>query len=525
VFNSSLKPQMIVATSPYHYHAYWLVDGLALDDFEAVQRDIARRFGGDPNVCDLPRVMRLPGFFHNKNSPPFRVNLIRMDSAEPFPAANFQRRPDFVESRQVASREFATPDVLEDLRSALAVFDADSRKVWVENAHRLKQLGDEGFRVWDEWAKRSVKYDALDAVRVWDSAHPVDTGYRSVFSHAQDLGWINPQAKGARLISARTPGEIIRFTRVGDLKPHPIDWAIEGWMPADSLAALVAPPGVGKTLLAIDWAACIASGTPWLGRAVREGPVFYLAGEGGNGLANRIAAWQIANEVLLDDVNMFVSDGLPPLCDLTNVRAVIEAIRRHIDERGPPVLIVVDTLARAFGAENENETAAMNAYIAGMDLVRREFGSANLTIHHVGHESLRRTGRGSSALPGAVDFSAYMQRTDIGVALSSEKEKDWAKPATENLIVKQVELPIKGPDGKPVTSAVIAPYLEGITGFRKDARDRNKAEALRRYAAGESSKALCEEFGFNLKTFQYWMKKDGISRSPGRAASGSNVGT
>ena len=58
---------MIVATSQDHYHAYWLVGGLAVGDFSAVQRDIAERFGGDPNVCDLPRVMRLPGFFHNKN--------------------------------------------------------------------------------------------------------------------------------------------------------------------------------------------------------------------------------------------------------------------------------------------------------------------------------------------------------------------------------------------------------------------------------------------------------------------------
>lgn len=64
-----LKPHIVVESSSGKYHAYWLVDGLPLDMFKSVQLAIATRCGSDPSVCDLPRVMRLPGFIHQKAGP------------------------------------------------------------------------------------------------------------------------------------------------------------------------------------------------------------------------------------------------------------------------------------------------------------------------------------------------------------------------------------------------------------------------------------------------------------------------
>src|SRR5262249_38719779 len=56
-------PHVIVESSPGKWHAYWLVVEVALGDFTAAQKALAARYGGDASVCDLPRVMRLPGFF------------------------------------------------------------------------------------------------------------------------------------------------------------------------------------------------------------------------------------------------------------------------------------------------------------------------------------------------------------------------------------------------------------------------------------------------------------------------------
>jgi RepB DNA-primase from phage plasmid len=61
-----LEPHIVVESSPGRLHAYWLVSGVELGEFKQLQEAIAARLGSDPTVCDLPRVMRLPGFIHRK---------------------------------------------------------------------------------------------------------------------------------------------------------------------------------------------------------------------------------------------------------------------------------------------------------------------------------------------------------------------------------------------------------------------------------------------------------------------------
>ena len=68
------KLPTIVESSPGKYHFYLLTDGnnLAKEEFSALQKAFIRkmeRFGPDEAIHDLPRVMRLPGFFHRKGEP------------------------------------------------------------------------------------------------------------------------------------------------------------------------------------------------------------------------------------------------------------------------------------------------------------------------------------------------------------------------------------------------------------------------------------------------------------------------
>lgn len=80
-----LKPQIIVESSNKRYHAYWLIDEstpLALPMFEPIQTAIAERFNGDKTVKDLPRVLRLPGFYHKKKEP-FLTTIISTHDTPP----------------------------------------------------------------------------------------------------------------------------------------------------------------------------------------------------------------------------------------------------------------------------------------------------------------------------------------------------------------------------------------------------------------------------------------------------------
>lgn len=95
----------------------------------------------------------------------------------------------------VHADETLVPEQLADLRSALHALDADDRQTWVENGQRLTSLGAVGRELWLEWSRRSDKFDAADADRVWASFDGARTGYKATFGAAQDKGWVNPAAR------------------------------------------------------------------------------------------------------------------------------------------------------------------------------------------------------------------------------------------------------------------------------------------------------------------------------------------
>jgi len=81
-----MQPHIVVESSPGRWHAYWLTNDMPLERFKPMQHAIAQRFGSDPKVCDLPRVMRLPGFFHQKGEP-FLSRVIAQHDDAPYPHA------------------------------------------------------------------------------------------------------------------------------------------------------------------------------------------------------------------------------------------------------------------------------------------------------------------------------------------------------------------------------------------------------------------------------------------------------
>lgn len=69
VLDAEIEAHITVESSPGRYHAYWLVTDFPCDQFATIQKSLAARFNGDKSVNDLPRVMRLPGFLHQKGKP------------------------------------------------------------------------------------------------------------------------------------------------------------------------------------------------------------------------------------------------------------------------------------------------------------------------------------------------------------------------------------------------------------------------------------------------------------------------
>lgn len=68
--SSVLEPTMVVESSPNKYHVYYVLSGnLPVSEFTHWQKHLVKLYGSDPKCTDSSRVMRVPGFMHNKKDP------------------------------------------------------------------------------------------------------------------------------------------------------------------------------------------------------------------------------------------------------------------------------------------------------------------------------------------------------------------------------------------------------------------------------------------------------------------------
>jgi len=313
-----------------------------------------------------------------------------------------------------------------------------------------------------------------------------------------------------------TAGEIVREAK-------PPDYLIPGFLERDSLAQLVGKPRCGKSLQALDWCACVATGSAWNGKPIQAQPAVYICGEGRNGIARRLKAWEIEHRTELKDAPLFISTSAAHLLNQETAAEVFHCIKETSET--PPGLIVIDTLARNFGG-NENSTEDMSALIKNMDdFLREPFGACVMIVHHTGHAA-RDTGRGSSAMIGAIDASYHMRQNAPGlVTLSPVKIKDGELPADVLQEIKAIEMPGFDHFGNQYT----APVLVDDSGTAKPTEaaklGTNQQKALR--ALRVLTKAIKQDaepgepIRVEISTWREQCKSSGIDRHRWKETSNS----
>jgi len=223
------------------------------------------------------------------------------------------------------------------------------------------------------------------------------------------------QSQGLEAVKAALEplGEVkrARSQRFSDLSSTPPEWIIHGVIPKDALIIMFGPSGGGKSFVALDMAFHIALGRPWQGsEIVRKGPVYYICGEGSNGIRRRGDAWAAYHRTDMTDIEFYKTTSAVPLSDPEELQATID----DVNSIGGVQLVQIDTLNRNFGAGDENSTEDMTAFIQACDRIRVECRCSVQVVHHTGLASSDRA-RGSSALRAAAD---------VEIALSAEAGSD-----------------------------------------------------------------------------------------------------
>ncbi|GLS23528.1 hypothetical protein GCM10007874_65490 [Labrys miyagiensis] len=201
-----------------------------------------------------------------------------------------------------------------------------------------------------------------------------------------------------------------RIYRHGDpANPRPGPELVKGLLPVTGAALLAGQSRAGKTFVALDLAGALAEGSAFFGRKVlRQGATIYLAGEAMASLERRLDAMRAgrlgpeAPQRL--PVSWWAVEGLADSRRFAEALAHVKEEAAELKARhGLPLsLVIIDTIAAAFGFRDENDAAEATRHMQAMQKLARETGALVLGIAHYGKAS--ETGvRGSSGFTGSAD--------------------------------------------------------------------------------------------------------------------------
>lgn len=230
-------------------------------------------------------------------------------------------------------------------------------------------------------------------------------------------------------------------------------YVVKGVLQRGTYAEAYGAPGEGKTFVALDIAYHVAADRAWMEHKVRGGVVLYLAYEGAGGMVKRGQA--LRQKYGDEDVPLFIVDAAFDLREQAG-RQALGVVMAELPEK--PVLIVVDTFARALMGGDENSAQDVGAFNAAVAALIASTGACVMIVHHSGKDKSKGA-RGSSALLGALDTEIEI---DGGMVMArKQRDVEIGEPIGFKLVPVMVGI---DEDGDEMTSCVVEPAVVAASG-------------------------------------------------------------
>lgn len=251
------------------------------------------------------------------------------------------------------------------------------------------------------------------------------------------------------------------------------DELVEGLIGRQAMSVIYGDSNSGKTFLAIDLAASVCLGLPWMGRNVEPSLVVYLATEAPRSVRERLKAYHRHHgckvpmlAIIASPVNLFDGDA--------DTKAIIALVKELETEHGTACgLVIGDTLARLSAGANENSGEDMGVVVKHVDRIRAETGAHFMLIHHSGKDAARGM-RGWSGLRAATDTEIEVTSDELAGTRTAEITKQRDMGGKGDRIGFRLETIDMGPGkwGKQRTSCVVEPTVAA----QKPARGKRPSE-------------------------------------------------
>ncbi len=199
--------------------------------------------------------------------------------------------------------------------------------------------------------------------------------------------------------------------------PPVLDWVVPGVFARPSLNILVGDPGAKKTYLAIDLAACVANGKPWLHFPVKQCPVFLVDEETGY-----LQLWARLHATFhAHDSSWGAPFNYTSLAgyDLRDSEDADQLFRRVLSREAG--LIIIDSFQSLLRG-SENNPNSIQSVLFNLRRMAETCKAAVVVIHHNNREGAYR---GSSSISASVDLmlSVSSAPTDTLIELRPVKAR------------------------------------------------------------------------------------------------------
>jgi putative DNA primase/helicase len=214
----------------------------------------------------------------------------------------------------------------------------------------------------------------------------------------------------------------------------------DGYIPAGLVTLLGAHGGVGKSLVSLMLAVCVALGLPLFGVPTRRGRVLYFSGEDGPDLMRHRLAW-VCRHLQVNPADL---QGWLHILDATSgepvlFREVVTMGQRQwvttqtyaalsdYFEMAQADLLIVDNASDVFDAP-EIQRAAVRAFMRSLARIAQARGGAVLLLAHVDKATARGNAAGSDSYSGSTAWNnsagsrlAMSRTADGGLRLEHQK--------------------------------------------------------------------------------------------------------
>ena len=270
-----------------------------------------------------------------------------------------------------------------------------------------------------------------------------------------------------------------------DLKPFTFPPSlIKGLLPRNGIAFIGGQSGAGKTFVAIDMAAALATGQSFFGKRVKEKVgVVFIAGEGAETIQPRLTIARMARNIE-GTLPISWTAIIPDFTKPDEVKAFISRLKQKsvwMQERYGVRMgaVVIDTLAAVFALQDENDNSEAAKVIRALKVIGEALDVLMIPIHHYGKGA--ETGlRGASAWRAGCDavLSIMAERNNItgvvsGHTLALAKSRVGEEGPVGAFGLRTMLLGVDE-DGDELTSCYVVPEVTA----KQTVAARREAEAV-----------------------------------------------